>query len=97
MDAEKWRQTAPAATDVEMATVDALLSALTGARAESIVSTMPSGAKPEATVSLTFDGGKQERVSFYRAGAEAFASRDGVIAKIEPAVLDSIVKALDNP
>lgn len=97
MDEEKWRQTAPAATDVEMATVDALLSALTGARAESIVSTMPSGAKPEATVSLTFDGGKQERVSFYRAGAEAFASRDGVIAKIEPAVLDSIVKALDNP
>ena len=96
-DEERWRQTAPAAKDLEMASIDALLSALTGARAESIVPTMPSGAKPEATVTLSFDAGKQERVTFYRAGAEAFASRDGMIAKIQPAVLDGIVKALEIP
>lgn len=96
-DEEKWRQTTPAAKDLEMATVDSLLSALTGARAESIVSTMPSGAKAEASVALTFDGGKQERVTFYRAAGDAFASRDGLIARIQTAVLDSIVKALENP
>lgn len=94
---ERWRQTAPSAKDLEMATVDALLSALTGARAESMVATMPSGAKPEATVALTFDGSKEERVSFYRAGAEAFASRDGVVAKIQASVIDTITKALENP
>jgi hypothetical protein len=95
-DEEKWRQTAPAAKDLELAPIEALLSALTGARADSIVSTMPSDAKPEATVALTFDEGKQERVSFYRTGTDAFASRDGVIAKLQTATLDSIVKALDD-
>jgi len=94
---EKWRQTAPTAKDLETATVDALLSALTGVRAESIVTSMPSGVKPEVSVTLTFDGGKQERVTFYRLGAETFASRDGVLAKIQPATLDSIMKALETP
>ena len=94
---EKWRQTAPAAKDLETANVDALLSALTGVRAESIVASMPSGVKPEVSVTLTFDGGKQERVTFYRLGAETFASRDGLLAKIQPAALDSIMKALETP
>lgn len=92
---EKWRQTAPSAKDLEMASVDALLSSLTGARAESVVPDMPSGAKPELTVALTFDEGKQERVSFFRAGGEAYASRDGMIAKIPVTLLDAIAKALD--
>ena len=61
----------------------ALLSALVTSRADSIVATMPSGAKPEASVTLTFDEGKQERVTFYRAGDEVYASRDGVLAKIQ--------------
>ena len=52
---------------------------------------------PEVSVALTFDGGKQERVTFYRLGAESFASRDGMIAKIQAAVLDGIIKALDIP
>jgi hypothetical protein len=94
---EKWRQTAPTAKDLETAAVDALLSALTGVRAESIVASMPSGVKPEVSVTLTFDGGKQERVTFYRLGAETFASRDGLLAKIQPADVDSIMKALETP
>jgi len=93
---EQWRQTAPSATDLEMATVDALLSALTGARAESIVAAIPSGAKPDVTVALTFDEGKQERASFFRVGGDAYASRDGVTAKIQATVLDAVVKALDE-
>jgi hypothetical protein len=91
---EKWRQTAPSAKDLETPAVIALLSALVTSRADSIVSTMPSGAKPEASVTLTFDEGKQERVTFYRAGDEVYASRDGVLAKLQATVLDGILKAL---
>ena len=72
----------------------ALLSALVTTRADSVVATMPSGAKPEASVVLTFDEGKQERVTFYRAGDEAYASRDGLLAKIQGSVLDEILKAI---
>ncbi len=49
-DEEKWRQTAPSAKDLETPSVIALLSALVTSRADSIVATMPSGAKPEASV-----------------------------------------------
>ena len=93
---EKWRQTAPSAKDLETASVDALLSSLTAARAESILPDMPSGGKPEAIFALTFDDGKQERVTFYRTGSETFASRDGIIAKITATLLDSIVKAMNE-
>ena len=54
----------------------------------------PAGAAAEAVFTLTFDDGKQERVSFVRAGSDAYASRDGGTAKIDAAVLDSILKAL---
>ena len=93
---EKWRQTAPSAKDLDAASVNALLSSLTAARADSIVPDMPSGVKPEAIVSLTFDDGKQERVIFYRSGSEVFASRDGVIAKITAPLLDGIVKTMNE-
>ena len=93
---DKWRETAPPAKDLEMASVEALLSALTGARVESIVAALPSAAKPEATLALTFDEGKQERVSFFRTGDEAYATRDGVTAKVPVTLLDSITKAIDE-
>lgn len=93
---EKWRQTAPSAKDLDTASVDALLTSLTGARAEAMVPDMPSGVKPEAIFALTFDDGKQERVVFYRTGSEAFASRDGVIAKVTATLLDAIVKAINE-
>lgn len=98
-DEEKWRQTAPAAADVDAAQLDALLSALTGARAASFVETLPAGATPEAAFTVKFDEGRrEERVRFLRAGGDAYAVRDGEpgAAKIEAATLDGILKALDD-
>lgn len=92
---EKWRQTAPA-KDLDTASVEALLSAVTDATGDSVVLDMPSGVKPEVSVALTFEEGKQERVSFYRGGSGTFASRDGVIMSIPATLLDSIVKAVDE-
>jgi len=93
---QKWRQTAPA-KDLDSAKVDALLSSLTGARADSFVTATPAGAKPEAVFGLKFDEGrKEERVTFLKAGSDAYAVREGGgAAKIDSTVLDEILKALD--
>ena len=95
---DKWRQTAPAAKDSDAAKVDALLSALTSARADSFVDALPPKATEEASVSLTFDNGKQERVRLLRSGEDAFAVRTDApgAAKLAASVLDGIVKALDE-
>lgn len=92
--AEQWRQTSPSAKDADPAKVQALLSSLTGARAESFVAAEPAGATTEAVFTLAFDDGKKERVSFLRAGSDAYASRDGGTARIGTTVLDDILKAL---
>lgn len=98
-DEEKWRQVAPAARDVDTARVEALLAAITAARAGSFVdSTAKTGLdKPEIAVAVTFDG-KQERVSFARTGADAYAARAGDpgVAKIDPAVIEAMVKAFED-
>ena len=94
----KWYQASPAAKEADAAKVDALLSALTSARADSFVPALPTGAKPELTVSLASDEGrKRERVIFARAGSDAFAQRDGTpgAAKIGADILDGILKALE--
>jgi hypothetical protein len=98
---EKWRQTAPSAKDVDQSKVDGLLSAATAARANSFVeSTAKTGLdKPEITVAVKYDEGrKEDRVSFGRSGADAYAARAGTpgAAKIDTATLDSIVKALEG-
>jgi hypothetical protein len=90
-----WRQTAPAAKDVDAAKMDALLSALTSARAEAFVTAAPAGATTEAAFMLTFDEGKQERVTLLKAADGAYASRETAAARIDAAVLDGILKALD--
>jgi hypothetical protein len=96
---EKWRQTAPAAKDVDAAKVEALIAAASAARATGFVdSTAKTGLdKPELTVGFTYDG-KQERVTFARAGGAAYASRAGApgAAKIDASTIDSIVKALED-
>jgi hypothetical protein len=95
---DKWRQTAPAAKDSDTAKVDALLSALTSARADSFVDAPPAKATEEASVSLTFDNGKKEQIRLLRAGEDAFAVRGDApgAAKLAGSVLDGIVKALDE-
>ena len=95
---DKWRHTAPAAKDSDAAKVDALLSSLTSVRADSFVDAAPAKATEEAVVTLTFDNGKQERVTFLRAGDDAFAVRGDApgAGKLSVSVLDGILKAIDE-
>jgi len=97
---EKWKQTAPTAKDVDAAKVEALISAATGARATGFVdSTAKTGLeKPELTLAFKYDEGKEERVAFARAKDTAYAARAGSpgAAKVDTAVIDSIVKALGD-
>jgi hypothetical protein len=97
---EKWRQTSPAARDIEQPKLDALMSAATSARATSFVSRSPKASldKPELTITITSEEGKkEERVLFGRSGGDAYASRADLpdLAKIDPSTLDNVVKALD--
>ena len=97
---EKWRQTAPAAQDVDQAKVDNLLSAVTQSRAASFVdSPAKTGLDtPELTVTVKSGEGRQETVRFARAGADSFAARTGEpgAAKLDAANIDNINKALDD-
>jgi hypothetical protein len=97
---EKWKQTAPAAKDVDASKIEALISAATGARATGFVdSTAKTGLdKPELTVAFKYDEGKDERVAFSRTADGAYALRAGSpgAAKVDASVIDSIVKALGD-
>lgn len=98
-DKDVWKQVAPAPKPADTAKVEALLTALTNARATGFES-KPAAAldAPDLTVSVKFeDGQKQEKVAFARKGTDAFARRDGdaTAAKIDAATLDGIVKAID--
>ena len=97
---EKWRQTAPAARDVDAAKIEALISAATGARATGFVdSTAKTGLdKPELSLAFKYDEGKEERVAFARTKDGAYASRTGSprAAKVDASVIDAIVKAIED-
>jgi hypothetical protein len=97
---EKWRQTAPAARDVDAAKIEALISAATGARATGFVdSTAKTGLdKPELSLTFKYDEGKEERVAFARTKEGAYASRAGSpgAAKVDASVIDAIVKAFEG-
>jgi Domain of unknown function (DUF4340) len=95
-----WKQISPAAKPADAAKVDALLTALTSARATSFVEKIAGTGleTPEATISVAFeDGRKHEKVAFARKGPDAYAQRDGdaAAAKIDTTALDGIIKALD--
>jgi hypothetical protein len=96
-DKDAWKQVTPAAKAVDGAKVDALVTALTNARATGFVDKAPALDTPEITASLKFDENKQEKVVFARQGGDAFARRDGdkSAAKIDASALDEIGKALD--
>ena len=97
---EKWRQTAPAARDVDAGKIEALISAATGARATGFVdNTAKTGLdKPELSLTFKYDEGKEEHVAFARTKDGAYASRAGSpgAAKVEASVIDAIVKALEG-
>ena len=75
------------------------MTALTNTRATGFVeNTAGTGLDtPELSVTIKYeDGQKQEHVVFGKHGSDAFAQRQGDhgAAKIDPASLDAIVKAL---
>ncbi len=99
-DKETWKQVTPSAKAADAAKVEALLTALTNARATGFE---PKAAAtgldtPELSAAIKFDDGKKtDKVTFGKKGTDAFARRDGdtVAAKIDASTLDSIVKAFD--
>jgi hypothetical protein len=99
-DEARWKQVLPSAKDVGSATVEAMLSVVTNARAMGFVtaSTKTNLDKPALTIAITYDQGKEERVTFARNGADGFAQRSGTpgAATVETATIDSIIKALDE-
>src|SRR4051794_227669 len=97
---DAWKQVAPAAKAADTAKVEALINALSGARASSFESKIAATGldAPELTVNVTFEEGqKHEKVAFAKKGADAFARREGdaAAAKLDAASYDSISKALD--
>jgi hypothetical protein len=97
---ETWRQVAPTARAVDAAKVEALISAASAARATGFAdATAKTGLdKPELSVMLKYDEGKEERVTFARAGGAAYASRTGSpgTAKVDASTIEAIVKALED-
>ncbi len=96
-DKDTWKQVVPAAKAVDGAKVDALVTALTNARATGFADKAPALDTPELTATLKFDEGKLDKIAFARQGADAFARRDGDVgaAKIDASALDAIVKAFE--
>jgi hypothetical protein len=101
-DEEKWRQVSPQARQLDQASFDALLTAITGVRATAFVDATVAAkalAAPELTVTIKFDEGKkEERVTLAKAGTDAFASRAGEpgAAKVDASAIDGAVKALQE-
>jgi muconolactone delta-isomerase len=96
---QRWRQVEPADADVDGGLVDSVIFSATGTRAESFVA--GADAKPPATpdllIVIRFDEGRREdRVSFWRRGDDAFASRADApgAARISTAALDDILRAI---
>ena len=99
---DTWKQVAPAAKAADTAKVEALLTALSSARATSFADKdkIKGGTgleTPEVTIAVAFeDGQKHEKVAFARKGSDAYAQRDGdAAAKIDTTALDGIIKAID--
>lgn len=101
-DEEKWRQVSPQARQLDQASFDALLAAITGVRATAFVDATAAAkalAAPELAVTVKFDEGKkEERVTLAKAGTDAFASRAGEpgAAKVDASAIDGAVKALQE-
>jgi hypothetical protein len=86
---------------VDGSKIDTFISTATGVQAQSFVdASVKTGlGTPEITVVIKFDEGKTEdRVIFARAGSAAYAGRSGMTgaAVVDPAVLDSILKAFEE-
>ncbi len=100
--AEKWRQTKPAAKDIDGAAMDTFLTKLSNQRAQSYVEgggkTKTGLQNPVMTVTVKFDEGrKEEKVSFGREGPDIFAAMAGQpgAAKVDTNEFEDALKAFD--
>jgi hypothetical protein len=97
---DRWTQSAPETRDdVDQASFDSLLSAVTRLRADSFVTRVPAGAAPHMTIVLASDEGRrQERVTLARRGEDVYASRDGEpgAARVLPSGVESVDTALQE-
>jgi hypothetical protein len=97
---DKWQKVGAggAATDVDSATMDDLLSKLTAMRAQSYAATLDKTGldKPALVVAVSYDQGKFERVRFGSVNADAFATREGEggVAKLDARAFDDLSAAL---
>ena len=96
--ADTWRRVSPTKKDVDKDDMNSVLSKLSIMRATSFVdSTTNTGVdKPEMSVAVKFEG-KEERVTFGRAGDAAYASRPGDpgAAKLDSTDFGEALKAID--
>lgn len=98
--ADAW-QNAGTKASVDATKFEALLTRLSGTRAQSFADDKAKTGldAPVATVKATFDDGKKaETVTFGRAGAEVFASRpdEPGAARLDAAEFDETLRALDE-
>lgn len=93
---ETWRTAG--GQDVDSAKAEALLTAVTGLRAESFETATNAALKnPALTVNVTFADGRMEQVAFARAGGEVVASRsdEPASARVDSSSFDEAIAALD--
>lgn len=93
---ETWKNAA--GQEVDLTKAEALMSQLSALRVTSFeTAAHPSLKTPVLTATVRFDDTKTETVTIGRTDMEAFAGRadEPGTAKIEPMVLDEVIKALD--
>jgi hypothetical protein len=97
---DTWKRMAPNPADVDREKVESLLTSLADMRAESFADAKAKTGldAPVLTVNVKFDEGKkEERVSFGKAGSDAYAATvDPGAAKVDGSRLDEIIKTLDE-
>ena len=98
--ADTWRRISPSTADADKDKIESLLTGLADIRAQSFTSSRANTGleAPVLAVHATFeDGKKEERVSFGRAGADAYAATiDPGAAKIPADRLEEAIKTLDE-
>jgi len=97
---DSWRRASPNPGDADKSKVESLLAGLADIRATSFTpSTANTGLNsPALTVSVKFEGTKEERVTFGTSGQDVFVSRpdEPGAARIEAEKFNEAIKALDE-
>jgi hypothetical protein len=98
---DKWRETRPAAKDVDAAKLETLLTKLSNLRAQSWADPKAKTGldAPVLVVTIRFDEGKrEEKVTFGKVGADVYATVAGQpgAARVDATEFDDATKAIDT-